>query len=219
MKQQPFKFGLAALTLLGGLLLAGCSSSPGAEEASTRTTPDDSDVLSEMIDRGLAESQSEFQTEVLTRAKSDGEISEADWKEANNRFKSCLSEQGYEVELLFQGSKVLTTAVVEPDDMGGRGDPDDPETKRQQEATGECYSKTSAHINEIYSYINGDGGFDGDQMQRAVLECLIDRGLAPKDTTYDEFVTDLEQQNGQGFHPDGGPNEDEIQACWIEMTT
>lgn len=219
MDKKPLKLGLATLALIGGLVVAGCAASPVQGGTPAQTTPDESDTLNEMIDRGLAESKSEFQTEVLTQAKSDGEISEANWKEANNLYKSCLSEQGYEVELIFQGSKVLTSGVADADDPGDPGNPDDPATKQRQQVDVECYSKTSAHINEIYDYLNGNGGMDGDQVQRAVLQCLLDRGLVPEDTSYDEFLADLEQQNGLGFNPEGGPDEEKIRACWIEMTT
>ena len=41
----------------------------------------------------------------------------------------------------------------------------------------------------------------------------------PNGTSYDEFLADLEQQNGQGFNPDGGPDEELIAACWVEMTS
>lgn len=214
---KPFLMrGLIALTVVGGLALAGCAASTNDQEAPPPSSSTSSDALEQLIEDGLAEAESDFQKEVLTKAKQSGEISEADWKEANNRYKSCLADQGYEVELVFQGSKVQTIRDAEE---GETGDPNNPNTQKRQRIDIECYAKTSAFINEVYDYINGNGGMDGDQMQRAVLQCLLDRGLVPKDTTYDEFLADLDQGDGQQFNPEGGPDEEQIMECWIEMTT
>lgn len=214
---KPFLMrGLAAVAVVGGLAFAGCAPSDSSQEQPSPSTSSSSDALSQMIEEGLAEAESDFQREVLTKAKRSGEVSEADWKEANNRYKTCLADQGYDVELIFQGSKVQTIRDAEE---GEAGDANNADTQKRQQVDIECYAKTSAFINEIYDYINGTGGMDGDQVQRAVLQCLLDRGLVPKDTTYDEFLADLDQGEGQQFNPKGGPNEEKIMECWVEMTT
>lgn len=128
---------------------------------------------------------------MLTQAKESGQISEADWKEANNRYKTCLSENGHKVELVYEGSRVLIMEEGSPgmsaQDMQASG-------QERSKDDLECYGKTSAFINEVYTYLNGGSDKpDGDTTQRAVLTCLIDRKLVPANTTYDEFVADLEQ--------------------------
>lgn len=216
MPKSFLRRGLVALAVVSGLALAGCAPSATTQEPVPPSTSSSSDALNQLIEDGLAEAGSDFQKEVLTKAKQSGEISEADWKEANNRYKSCMADQGYEVELVFQGSKVQTIRDAEE---GETGDADNSVNRKRQQVDIECYAKTSAFINEVYDYINGTGSMDGDQIQRAVFKCLVDRGLVPKDTTYDEFLADLEQQGGKGFNPEGGPHEAEIRACWVETTT
>lgn len=213
MLTSALRRALAGLALVSVLALAGCSSTP-PEPRPSNSGSNGSETLTQMIDTGLANAQSDFQEEVLTEAKKTGQISEADWKEANNRYKTCLTEQGFQVEIIYRGSTVQIQGEVD-----GKQTPADREARQKADLS--CYQKTAAHINEIYAYLNDDGsgnGLDGDTVQRAVLACLIDRELAPADTTYDEFVADLEQNDGKQFAPNGQDNEAEITKCWMENT-
>lgn len=170
MQTSLLRRAAACLALVAAMALAGCAGSPSASP-SAASNDGSSDALTQMIDDGIAQAQSDFQKEVLTRAKETGTISEADWKEANNRYKACLSEQGIQAEIVYQGSKVQVQAV-----QSGKDTPESREASQKADLA--CYQKTSAFINEIYAYLNDDGsgnGMDGDTAQRAVLKCLIDR--------------------------------------------
>lgn len=209
---------LTVFALAAAMMLTGCAPGTGNATDMTGGAPNSaegsvpSDTLEQMIADGLANAKSDFQREVLTKAKTTGEISEADWKEANNQNKECLAAKGFNVEILYEGTKVLVQHEI-----------NESETQAQAEewnqATQTCYEKTSSFINEIYSYLAGDEngqGFDGDTAQRAVLACLIERKLVPADTSYDEFVADLEQNNGKQFSGQGQPNEKDFTQCWVE---
>lgn len=210
---------------IGGVLLAvtlaltftGCSSAPEtstpAPPAQTETSGQ-SDALAQLIEEGLAQAESDFQREVLTEAKETGQISEADWKEANNRFKECMADLGRDVEIIYEGSRAL---VMEEADGPDKQAMENNAAERNQENM-QCHKKTSGFINEVYEYINGNSGGSVDDVQRAVLNCLIERELIPADTTYEQFVTDLEQNEGKQYGPSGGDNEEEMTACWIENT-
>ncbi|MDJ1370252.1 hypothetical protein C7K25_02495 [Gulosibacter molinativorax] len=210
------------LALAGALLITGCASTetdpaPASPDANVIDGGNTS-TLDLLISDGLANAQSDFQREVLQEARESGQISEDDWKEANNQYKACLVAKGYEVEVIYNGTDVLIQGEAETE---GTVDEQKAAGELRQQADRECYEKTSAFINEIYSYLNGGqqaGGLDGDTVQRAVLACLIDRDLVPSDTSYDGFLADLEQNGGKQFTPNGQENEEDIAACWVENT-
>lgn len=205
--------GAAALLALT-LAFTGCSPAAEPNSPAPPTQTEKSDALTQLIEDGLAQAESEFQKEVLTKAKETGQISEADWKEANNRFKECMADLGRDVEIVYEGSRAL---VMEATDTLDKKEMENGAAQRQQDNAA-CHKKTSGFINEVYEYINGNSAGSADDMQRAVLNCLIERELVPADTTYEEFVTDLEQNDGKQYSPNGGENEEKITACWIENT-
>jgi len=222
MRTQSLR-SLATLAFAAAVLLTGCTAgSPSAAEPPAGPSAGStdggggagsSDMLDQMIADGLANAKSDFQREVLTQAQETGTISEADWKEAHSQEKKCLADQGYTVEMIYEGTKVLTQSEIDENESSA-------DAEKRKQASMECYEKTSSFINEIYSYLNGDGeaGMDGDTVQRAVLACLIERELVPAELAYDEFVADLEQNDGKQYAPNGQPNEEEIAQCWIENT-
>lgn len=191
--------------------LGGCASP--AEPVSS-SVAEGSVTLEQIIDDGLAAAGSDFQTEVLTRAQETGAVSEEDWKEANNKFKDCMVDKGYEIELIYDGANVTTQTVA---DVGSGGEEQQADAEKRRADDQECYEKTSAFINEAYSLLNGGSvSVSADEMQRAVLQCLIDRELVPAETTYEEFVADLEQNEGKQFSPQGTEENDPVAACWME---
>ena len=219
--RNPYSGRLATLFVLAGaLLMSGCAGTDPSPAPSDAEVIDGgaNSTLDQLIADGRANAQSDFQKEVLQEAQQSGQISEEDWKEANNQYKECLVAKGYNVEVIYEGTDVLIQGEAETE---GTVDEQKAAGEQRQQADRECYAKTSAFINEIYAYLNGGqqaGGLDGDTVQRAVLACLIERDLVPEDTSYDEFVADLEQNGGKQFTPNGQENEEDIAACWVENT-
>lgn len=193
----------APLVLSFTLLLTACATS-----SPEKPVQEESDTLTQMIDEGLANAQSDFQRKVLEKAKKTGKISEADWKEANNQNKECMASLGYDIEITYEGSKVLML-------MEAEGGEDDPANEKRRQDSIECGDKTSAYINEIYSYLVGDQP-DGDEQLRAIFNCIIENELAPKDTTFDEFESDLEQNDGKQYGMSDDPDGAEITKCWTD---
>lgn len=195
----------AALAVVAALMLTGCSNASSEEPA-----PEAPETLDQMVDEGLANAQSDFQRDVLQKAKETGEISEADWKEANNQKKECMAALGYDLEIVYEGSKVMWLMDLDEEE-------DDAALKKRDQASLDCSDKTNAYINEIYSFLAGDQpGADGSDPLRAVFDCLIDNELIPEDATFDEFNADLEHNEGQQFTGEGTPDEDAISDCWAK---
>ncbi len=193
--------------LLCSLFLIGCSTLPAHPSGSTE---DDSGVLGKMLDDGLANAPSEFQQEVLMKFKKSGVLGESEWKEANNRRKNCFIEKGYAAEVVYVGSNAQMRVEVE-----GVETPAEQERRRQVDV--DCYQQTSAYINEIYDYLNGGSHrYEGDAVERAVFECLVKRELIPHHTKYDEFLSDLENNEGKQFSSNGSKNGEDFSRCWAE---
>lgn len=170
--------------------------------------------LEQVISDGLSAANSDWQVEVLSRAQESGNISEQDWKEANSRYLACVEDKGYSGEIIYEGAEAFLQTEVDPGLSEAEMVAEDMKT---QVDTLECYDKTSAYINEAYLYLNGGlADTDVDSLQRAVLACLIDGDLVPKETTYEEFAADLEQNDGKQFMPNGQANETAIAKCWEE---
>lgn len=199
---------LAAIVLPLSLLLSGC-----AEDTEMRVDKS-TNALQELIDDGLANAKSDFQKEVLNQAQKSGEISEADWKEANEQYKSCLIAAGQDVELVYEGAQVHVRGEAKEG-----GDPTDEKAQQQErEQDIECYEKTSMYINEIYAYLNGDGSeHDSEEIERSVYDCLIETGVIPPETTFDEFSSELSKDEGPQISNEDTP-EDEQAECWEKAT-
>ena len=207
--------GIIAVAFFTGCTSAGTSSGdaslPGAGGSNEKAG--ETDVLDMLIEDGLANAKSDFQREVIAEAKKSGVISEADWKEANNRYVECLTLKGHKVELIYEGTKVLTVEETSERES-------EQERQRRRRSDHECYEKTSAFINDIYTHLNGGPGSEksGDEVLRAVFACLIDRELVPKDTTFDQFAADLQTNEGKAFGGEGEPNDEAFANCWKENT-
>lgn len=199
---------VTAMVLPLTLLLSGCAGDSEVRVDESENT------LQALIDDGLANAKSDFQKEVLNKAQKSGEISEADWKEANEQYKSCLIDAGQDVELVYEGSQVLVKGEVNEGGEPG----DDEAQQREHEEDAECYEKTSMYINEIYAYLNDDGSEQNhEEVERAVYDCLIETGVIPKDTTFDEFSSELSKDEGPQISNEETPV-DEQAECWEKVT-
>ncbi|KAB1638839.1 hypothetical protein [Pseudoclavibacter terrae] len=191
--------------------LLGCS---GTDQGGVTGGEVAGSMLGQIISDGLTNAKSETQREVLAKAQETGVISESDWKEANARYAECMNDKGYNAEIVYEGAD----AFLQTEEAAGQGDDQGaaPDGAVQEDGH-ECYDKTSAFINEAYSLINGgQSAVSPEEMQRAVLQCLIDRELVPADTTYEEFVADLEQNDGKQYSPQSTEEGDPFAACWME---
>lgn len=172
------------------------------------------DTLKELIDDGLANAKSDFQKQVLKKVQEKGELGEADWKEANEQCKACLIAAGQSVELVYEGTQILIKGEVNEGSEPGNEEAQ----QREREQDTECYEKTSMYINEIYAYLNDEGSAQNhEEVERAVYDCLIETGLIPKDTTFDEFSAELPQDEGPQISDEETPV-DEQAECWEKVT-
>lgn len=217
--KKPYRL-IPALTLIAlASLASGCSQDRPTADDPAPGTPEQSapasGTLESLIADGLREAGSDFQRELLEQVRKTGELSEADWKEANNRYVACMAEHGRTIELVYQGATVLER---EQADQGGLTDHEaaqDERIKTEQE----CMMKTKAFINEVYAYLHGEtnpgNSVDGETVERKILACLIERGLVPEDSTYEQFINDLNTNEGREF---GGGSSEEAGACWRDNT-
>ncbi|WP_029088612.1 hypothetical protein [Brevibacterium album] len=218
MKHRITRCRSAAAALSACLLLTACSA-PAEEPSSTdpaapQEQPAGSgadDTLAQLIDKGLEQVQSDFQREVLQKAKETGEVSEADWKEANNRLAQCAKDGGLEIELMYQGAEVQYISPAGTDSTE--------ETRaKENELILECEMKTNAFIKDAYAYLNGSQGPGEDYaLERAVLACLIDKELVPEGTTLEQFLASMNNDDATSRTDESSTEgNEEYDACWRE---
>jgi hypothetical protein len=204
---------LAAVALFGGAALVGCAAADGAAgDPTTSVAP----LLVAYIDSLFEDpdGMTDFQRDILLRARQTGAVSEADWKEANNLTVACLQERGFPTEVSYEGAETIFQTFPDPQQT-------DEQRAQMRAAITDC-SKLSVQVNSLYRYIYGDpANQDPNHVPRAIYDCLIEADLIPESTAYEEFFADFSSQggtesgSGEGetslYGPDRGPG---FQECW-----
>lgn len=199
---------LASLALVLGACSSTTDSADGTQGSTTASGSAGSSSIDALIEEGLAADIDDVQRQILSTAQKTGEVSEADWKEANNRYVQCMSERGHSYQVSYQGTEVVFTRESA---SGGNGQED---VAEKNDAL-ECGTLTNTYVNGLYQYLYGSDPVQNSQdMERAVLACLIDKGLVPDSTTFDEFSADL-SQGGTQFMGEGDPRQAEFEECWV----
>ncbi|MDR1187650.1 MAG: hypothetical protein LBK95_09380 [Bifidobacteriaceae bacterium] len=136
----------------------------------------------------------EAQKELLRRFLEERTIGEADWKEANSRYVSCMAAKGYTAEVQYLGE---TTQVLQDAPM----DADEAYLEGSRMADQDCAAAESAYVNSVYSEINRPGGpMDPQETDRSIRQCYIDKGIIPEDVTFEQWLAEgqkyLDMSNG-----------------------
>jgi len=195
------------------LLIAGTGGCEGSQEtASDKTLPA---TLAEYIDGIVPQLDPETvdaeQFIILNQAKLTGAISEADWKEVNQRTAECLQEKsGYPTTVVYEGANAYLQQNQGTELPSG-------DTDRQIERdTIACVDQFSGAVNTVYRYLYGGPMYrDPEFVPRAIYDCLKDKELIPKSVTWEEFEADYwsstQNPDDKIYGPEAGPGFD---TCW-----
>ncbi|MDR3108054.1 MAG: hypothetical protein LBU05_07700 [Bifidobacteriaceae bacterium] len=187
---------MTAIFLLAGALTAGaaaCSgSAPGAAAGSggPAATGWNADAyLDGIANDGINDPNVDgTQKGILERFLQDRTISEANWKEANNRYVDCMAGKGYTVEVQYLGEKTQTIRDAETA-------ADEAELQQDRTADLECGVKASLFVNQLYAELNRPGGpMDPLASDRSIHQCYIENNVIPGDVTFEQF-----QAEGQKY--------------------
>lgn len=177
--------GAMALAL-AAVALAGCSGGsdpkPGRPAAGARIAPD-MVTLMKQIDRRT--DLSPFEREVLTRSIKSGQIADADYEEAHDRYARCVTQAGYK-----ETYTKLANGVYQVHYQPGAA-PSTAQAKAWFDATGECAKGTLAMIESLYTLQQGNPDLLANPRE-VVVQCLVQEGLAPADYTVAKLDKDLE---------------------------
>ncbi len=158
----------AALTMIVG----GCSAqsqSTGHKLASSYEA---------LIDEKLDGTLTEFETQVLERARDRGSISQGDYEAAHKQYRECMAQHGVvTVERRFPNGVIHETPPAPNDEFA------------VEQLVGfdyRCAKATIFVIDELYVVQQGNPDLLRDT-SAAGTACLIREGLAPQSFTRDDF--------------------------------
>lgn len=168
----------AVTTAVAAILIAatsGCSDQL-ASDSDTKLAA----TFAALIEEQLANSElSDFETEVLTRARERGTISQADYETAHERYKECMAQSGVTAdERRFPNGVIHSTP----------GSPNAEFTvERLADIDFGCAVGTLAVIDELYVVQQGNPDLIRD-LEAAGAACLVREGLAPAGFGREDFA-------------------------------
>ncbi|MDR1449812.1 MAG: hypothetical protein LBI84_06380 [Propionibacteriaceae bacterium] len=165
--------------------------------------------MADVIARGLAADPDDFSAQVLQQAQQTGQISEADWKQANANWISCIKSLGFEADVFYEGTNVtyhvaLSNEVSQMDEAG--------RAAVRQTIRQTCDERTNTYVNMAYDSLYRESWKnDPRQVDERVIACLQQAGLASETLTYEELEADLAAGEASRYGPSSS---DAAQACW-----
>ncbi len=168
----------AVATIAAATLIACASACSGQMTAGSGAKLASS--FAALIEEQLASgSVSGFETEVLTRARERGTISQADYEAAHDRYKECMALSGVTAEERRFPNGVMHSTPGAPS----------PEftVERLSDIDYSCAVGTLVVIDELYVVQQGNPDLLRD-LEAAGAACLVREGLAPEGFGRDEFA-------------------------------
>ncbi|NMM93758.1 hypothetical protein [Bifidobacterium oedipodis] len=142
--------------------------------------------MNALFDQYLAkDTLSQFEREVLQRARDNGKISAEDYETAHDKQMSCMSQNGWEEQTRKLSNGLYQTTGVSPTPST------DAEVNDYMEASDTCSTGTSKIIESLYQLQQGNPGLLADPYETAV-ECL------KKNDLVDESFTGRKLENALG---------------------
>lgn len=193
--------------LVAAALLPGCT--PAVEQPRPTGGERIAAGFGALVEQHLARDDlSEFEREVLERARETGEIAAEDYETAHAREAACLADAGFDVEheKLANGLYASTPRLAHVADNAERGRLVD----AYMAATVRCGEGVSIVIESLYTLQQGNPDLLADQDEAAV-QCLRRAGLVPGDYTAETFAAELTNSfRGSPFDP----GSDAARACF-----
>lgn len=181
----------AALAAAMTVPLSACSTSwsrdtaDDAQTSGTRIAPS----MSALFDQYLAkDTLSQFERDVLQRAKKTGKISAEDYETAHDKQAACMAENGWQEQTRKLSNGLYQTTGVTPVPST------DAEVNKYMETSSTCSEGVSKVIESLYQLQQGNPGLLADPYETAV-ECLKKGGLVDDSYTGRKLENAL---NGDG---------------------
>lgn len=133
-------------------------------------------LIEEELARGTL---TEFETEVLTRARERGTISQSDYEVAHERYRECMATKGITARVTRYPNGTMHSTPPGPDERFSIDD--------LAAADFECGVGTTAAIDQLYAVQQGNPGLFRDRNE-AGAACLVREGLAPSSFSRDDFA-------------------------------
>lgn len=183
---------LAALAFTAASL-AGCTGTTEPAEASPAAGGQEvlGSSITDLFEQYLGSDEiSEFERGVLERAAEAGEISQADYDEAFNKYTQCTSDLGYEETWtkLSTGLYQVTPPALESQDA----------VDKYAEQSTDCASGTVRLIEALFNQQQTNPDLLADPRAVAV-QCLLKGGFVDAAYTVDDFQQDIADPANASF--------------------
>jgi hypothetical protein len=197
---------LAAAVFAGAAILAGCAADAPAAPPSSPAAVGDSQAApgpperpntapasgepAEIAQAGLDSGQvGDFQRQLLQGYLETGDISEADWKQANADNVACMAALGHETTTVYDGA-------VATESMTGTGATRDEAIQRAADSEA-CATEHSRYVNQVYAASRGQStGAQSGDADDAIRQCYIAKGIIGEDTTPSQWQLNLDHYLG-----------------------
>lgn len=212
--------GLAVVALVAGCGVA--KDTPSLDGGSSQTQAGGgadneklADSLSAFISQSLDQAEeaaadannqtppSQFQLDVLKRAKENGSMSQADYEQMWSNFKQCVVAKGQpEPKLIKYANGMYEQASVSGSDA---------KVNAFRTAAADCEATELIYAESIYGYQLDNPNMYADP-RTGLIDCLHRHGLAPKDYTAEQYEKDAPK--GPDSLPFDWKNPD-VRSCMV----
>ncbi|WP_295119155.1 hypothetical protein [uncultured Leifsonia sp.] len=173
---KTWKRTVAATAAIVLIATASACSRQEATESGAKLASSFGALIDEQLSNGTL---SEFETDVLTRARERGTISQADYESAHDRYRECMARSGVDAdERRFPNGVIHATPGL-------------PSAEFTVERLGDidyaCSIGTLVVIDELFVVQQGNPDLLSD-LEAAGAACLVREGLAPEGFGHDDFA-------------------------------
>lgn len=159
--------------------LGSCAADDGGD-ATGDGANQSSSTYAAQLDQALQSATSDFERAVLQRAKKDGKISEADYREANERYAQCMAGKGDDIEFDTDQSTGLMQERLNADEHY--------DSDKVNEDSMACAQGTNLLIRDLYERMLTNPT-NADEIE-LIVGCLKRHDLVPETFTKQDYLTE-----------------------------
>ncbi|WP_241746767.1 hypothetical protein [Bifidobacterium dentium] len=173
------------------LTLSACSlslsSSSSAQSSANASTSQSNASYETQLRQALQSATSDFERQVLTKAIKAGKISEADYREANEKYQQCMVSKGDQISFSTDQSTGLMQESMNVDGQ-------DYDSDKVNSDSIACARGTNLLIRDLYERMTTNPT-NSDDIE-LIVDCLKRKKLVPSSFTKQDYLTESSKTNG-----------------------
>lgn len=166
---------------------ANLSSGSNAQSSTDASISRSTASYETQLHQALQSATSDFEKQVLTKAIKAGKISEADYREANEKYQQCMISKGDQISFSTDQSTGLMQESMNVDGQAYDSD------KVNSDSIA-CAKGTNLLIRDLYERMNTNPT-NSDDIE-LIVSCLKRKKLVPKSFTKQDYLTESSKTDG-----------------------